>query len=167
MKKPKTELRFITSQIERPWKREFDFNPETPEQFHTTIQQATIEQLEGLGFMKWQLLSEAIGENRSRPAMQLVNIPVFDLDGIAAVLDGEEAQPVGDHTLDIGRGDAPTEMPAMDGIIMLFPGEWYASIPDGFEVITISGTREKFQPGVTDNDTRYGCLPYGILRPVE
>lgn len=49
-----------------------------------------------------------------------------------------------------------------DGRLMLFPGKWYAFIPEGFEVETISGGREKFQRGVTDDDIRFGSLAYGI-----
>jgi len=48
--------------------------------------------------------------------------------------------------------------------LMLLPGEWYAKIPAGFEIIDINGCKETFQPGVTDDDIRFGCLAYGILR---
>lgn len=47
--------------------------------------------------------------------------------------------------------------------LMLIPGEWYDFIPKGWEVIDISGNREKFEPGVTDNDIRFGCLAVGII----
>lgn len=46
---------------------------------------------------------------------------------------------------------------------LLFPFEWYNVIPNGFEVITISGRKEKFKNGVTDDDKRFGMLPYGII----
>lgn len=49
-------------------------------------------------------------------------------------------------------------------ILYLFPGEWYAHIPAGFEVVDIMGNRERFEPGVSDDDIRFGCLPYGVLR---
>jgi len=48
-------------------------------------------------------------------------------------------------------------------ILMLFPGEWYCHIPPGFGIVDISGNREQFQPGVTDDDIRIGCLAYGLL----
>lgn len=47
--------------------------------------------------------------------------------------------------------------------LMLFPGEWYRHIPEGFPIVGISGEREHFEPGVADDDIRFGCLPYGIL----
>jgi hypothetical protein len=48
-------------------------------------------------------------------------------------------------------------------MLWLFPSEWYDHIPDGYEVVSISYYVEKFERGVSDNDIRYGCLPYGIL----
>jgi hypothetical protein len=47
-------------------------------------------------------------------------------------------------------------------VLMLFPGEWYGSIPAGYLVTDIFGENEPFEPGVSDNDIRFGCLPYGI-----
>jgi len=49
------------------------------------------------------------------------------------------------------------------GVLMLLPGEWYRHIPRGFIVVDISGNREEFEPHVTDDDIRYGCLAYGIV----
>lgn len=46
--------------------------------------------------------------------------------------------------------------------IWLFPGEWYAHIPEGYEVTNIAGMTSEFEPGVSDDDIRFGCLPYGI-----
>lgn len=47
-------------------------------------------------------------------------------------------------------------------VLMLFPKEWYAHIPAGFEVVVINGDVEAFVPGETDDDYRFGCLAYGI-----
>jgi len=49
----------------------------------------------------------------------------------------------------------------------LFPQEWYQCIPNGMEVITISGRKEKFQRGKTDDDIRYGALSYGFIQEHE
>lgn len=49
----------------------------------------------------------------------------------------------------------------------LFPKEWYSIIPEGLAVKSISGDIEPFQPGVTDNDYRFGCLAYGFFKPKE
>lgn len=47
--------------------------------------------------------------------------------------------------------------------LMLFPGEWYDFIPAGYEIVTITYSKEKFKPGKTDDDIRFGCLSYGIM----
>lgn len=47
--------------------------------------------------------------------------------------------------------------------LMLFPAEWYDAIPEGFEVVTISGRTLVFERGVTDDDRRYGLLSFGIV----
>lgn len=45
--------------------------------------------------------------------------------------------------------------------LMLFPGHWHARIPVGFEVEVISGRKQRWDE-TCDNDTRGGCLAYGI-----
>jgi hypothetical protein len=47
----------------------------------------------------------------------------------------------------------------------LFPGEWYAHIPAGTEIVDINGQTEPFEPGVTDDDIRFGALAYGFVQP--
>lgn len=55
-----------------------------------------------------------------------------------------------------------------DGVeTLLFPSDWYDVIPEGFEVFGISGKPKKFIKGVSDDDRRHGCLPYGIKRKLE
>lgn len=49
-------------------------------------------------------------------------------------------------------------------MLWLFPGEWYWAIPAGTRIVSITFTQETFLPGVTDNDIRFGCLSFGILR---
>ena len=45
----------------------------------------------------------------------------------------------------------------------LYPGEWYDHIPEGYEVIGLSGENYKFAKDESDDDIRYGCLPYGFI----
>lgn len=52
-----------------------------------------------------------------------------------------------------------------DRTLWLFPAAWYAHIPDGFWIVNIFWRTDVFRPGVTDADTRFGCLAYGILGP--
>ena len=49
------------------------------------------------------------------------------------------------------------------GIHWLFPGEWYPHIPAGTPITGICGDTKAFQPGVTDDDIRYGALAYGFI----
>jgi hypothetical protein len=49
-------------------------------------------------------------------------------------------------------------------MLWLFPGEWYEAIPDGFLVIGLSFKQKAFVRGKSDDDIRFGCLPYGIVR---
>lgn len=49
-----------------------------------------------------------------------------------------------------------------DPVLWLFPKEWYNYIPNGLEIVSINGKREKFQHGVTDDDIRFGLLAYGF-----
>ena len=50
-----------------------------------------------------------------------------------------------------------------DSNLMLIPGYLYQFIPAGLELYSISGEKEQYQSyDDLDNDTRYGCLAYGI-----
>lgn len=49
--------------------------------------------------------------------------------------------------------------------LLLFPVEWYPLIPAGFEVVDIFGNVERFEPGKTDDDCRFGVLAFGIVVP--
>ena len=49
------------------------------------------------------------------------------------------------------------------GIHWLFPGEWYPYIPAGTPITDICGKTKLFEPGVTDDDIRYGALAYGFV----
>jgi len=52
-----------------------------------------------------------------------------------------------------------------NGTLMLFPAEWYDSIPEGYRITTIFGDEKLFIKGKTSNDKRYGALAYGIVVP--
>lgn len=49
------------------------------------------------------------------------------------------------------------------GVLWLLPGEWYDYMPARWRLVDISGRAEAFERGATDNDIRFGCLPYGIV----
>ncbi|GMV17984.1 MAG: hypothetical protein AMXMBFR56_62080 [Polyangiaceae bacterium] len=66
--------------------------------------------------------------------------------------------------LGMGAWNDPSEPedPFDGATLMVFPGEWYSSIPEGFEVTDINNQDEVFKPGVTDNDIRFGYLAFGV-----
>lgn len=50
--------------------------------------------------------------------------------------------------------------------LFLFPCEWYNVIPNGFQLTGLYFHSQVFIKNVSDNDTRYGCLPYGVIREI-
>ena len=44
----------------------------------------------------------------------------------------------------------------------LYPAEWYGAIPQGHEIVTLSGRIETFELGKTSDDRRFGLLAYGF-----
>ena len=50
------------------------------------------------------------------------------------------------------------------GTHWLYPAEWYSRIPNGLEVLSISGERKIFIRGETDDDRRFGMLSFGFLQ---
>lgn len=83
--------------------------------------------------------------------------------------DGVEVEWHPKETADVyGLSDADDETLVDLGLrcwkddLWLFPVEWYDHIPDGTLVETIMGEVEGFEHGETDNDRRFGVLPYGI-----
>lgn len=57
--------------------------------------------------------------------------------------------------LDIG-------MQRWDETLLLFPHEWYDYIPEGYIVTDILGDDKPFRHGTSDDDKRFGALPYGF-----
>lgn len=97
-------------------------------------------------------------------ALEIVTPQFERIDGITPALPDvwEHLRTLSVSTLasiGCGKWDAPDENGT---VLMLFPKEWYAHIPAGFEVECIDGTAERFAPGETDDDYRFGCLAYGI-----
>lgn len=49
------------------------------------------------------------------------------------------------------------------GIHWLFPGEWFHHIPEGLEVVSISGKTRLFNKHTEDDDIRFGALSFGFI----
>lgn len=46
----------------------------------------------------------------------------------------------------------------------LYPATWYDEIPNGLLMVDIFGKQEIFKHGITDDDQRFGALPYGFIK---
>ena len=147
------DTKFMFPQFERTEKLEFEYVPDNIAEFTAVVEKAPWEILRGFGFRKWDTLSNVIKENLGKEKKNVISIPIINAPGET-------------YDVDCGRGDAPTEAPTQDMNIILFPGEWYGIIPDGFIVTGLYGEQYPFKNGKSDDDIRFGCLPYGILRPV-
>ena len=52
--------------------------------------------------------------------------------------------------------------------LMLIPGYLYQYIPEGLELYSISGEKKQYKDYTDlDNDTRFGCLAYGIYMEAQ
>ena len=60
--------------------------------------------------------------------------------------------------------EIPPRYLGKDMVHYLYPKEWYNFLPEGINIIDISGKVEKFKRGFTDDDARYSCLAYGFVR---
>lgn len=146
-------IQVLTPQFERTEKLEFDFLPENEREFYDLVNLAPYEILYGFGFRKWDTVNNVRAENATLPKTDVVEIPLIN-------------RPDETFKIDVGRGNNPTEQLYMDADILLFPGEWYKVIPNGYMVTGLCGEETPFQRGKSDDDTRFGCLPYGITRTI-
>lgn len=144
----------ITPQFERLNKLEFEWKPQTEEEFYAIVNKAPWNILKGFGFAKWDTMNNVIGENQPKPVSEKLSIPIIN-------------KPNENFEIDLGRGSAPTTKLMTDEDIILIPGEWYDVIPNGFIVTGLYGQKYPFQKGKSDGDIRFGCLPYGITRQIE
>lgn len=84
-----------------------------------------------------------------------VPLPICDFDRLPE-LSVETLKAIGCQ-----RWDEPD---AEGNVLWLYPAEWYPHIPDGTTITDINGQTEAFKRGETDDDMRFGALPYGFVR---
>jgi hypothetical protein len=162
------EIHIVTPQFDRT--EELDYQPpETEEEFYAIINNAPVNILKGYGFRKWDSMNNIIKENisnKDKPTM--VSLPTYSMEDLPNILDGKKVEPTGDTICDLSiKEPTPYELLDVDEDILLFPSEWYNIIPDKFSVTGLSGESYQFQKGVSDDDTRFGCLAYGIRRKIS
>lgn len=61
----------------------------------------------------------------------------------------------------------PLTLLEKDENIFLFPKEWYNIIPEGFIVTGLYGEKYAFEKAIASDDIRFGCLAFGITKPIE
>lgn len=115
-------------------------------------------------------LREALGVGPDEPVTvftpQFERLPNMPAPG-APPADWEALRGMGKAALqELGMGvwNDPTEPDDQFGgeTLMLFPGEWYSSVPAGFAVTNINNEDKVFVPGTTDDDIRFGYLSFGV-----
>ena len=147
-------ITIITPQFDRNEQLEYDYKPETKAEFMAIVEKAPLNILQGLGFRKWDTMNNCIKDNQKMPVSNKIEFPIIN----------SKSKEV--YVTDIGRKNAPIKLLAIDEDIILFPAEWYSIIPDGFIVTGLNGEQYPFKNGYIDDDTRFGCLAYGIRRPI-
>ena len=148
------DTKFIFPQFDRTENLDFDYIPANPLEFYALVDKAPWNILKGFGFRKWDNMNNIISENKQKPVSNKVSIPIVNA-------------PNETFDVDCGRGDSPIIELAEDEDIILFPHEWYNVIPDGFIVTGLYGESYPFKRGKSDDDKRFGCLPYGIRKPIK
>lgn len=142
------------SQHHRTHQLEFNWIPENQAEFYAVVNKAPWTILKGLGFGKWDTMNNLIKENNGKPKSDILEIPILNAAGENLCVN-----------LGATKG-VPTELLNPDEDVILFPGEWFDIIPEGFEVTDINGLTYRHNKETADDDIRYGCLAYGIRRPV-
>lgn len=87
-----------------------------------------------------------------------VPLPLFDFNKLHTLSEATL------KAIGCGKWDDPDK----DGnVLWLYPCEWYDHIPEGHEMTCISGEKERFKKGETDDDMRHGMLAYGFMRKAD
>lgn len=160
----------IFPQFERKEKLEFKYIPESEEKFLNTIKNAPWKILFGMGFRKWDKMNNIISENNGRQKRRKIAIPILNKEDISPIDEIESNGKIenGNFIVEIGRiENCPTEPLEQDEDVIMFPGEWYNAIPNGFMVTGLFGESYPFEKGKSDDDIRFGCLPYGFRRKIN
>ena len=146
------DIQIITPQFERTEPLAYHYKPKTEAEFHAIVNNAPWKILKGLGFGKWDTMNNIIKENHTLKGV--AHIPVIN------------GKPGETFDVNMTHKGCPTELLDPDEDVLLFPCEWYDVIPTGYMVTDIFGEAEPFIPGKTDDDKRFGCLSFGIRKPI-
>lgn len=171
----KEQITIVSSPHERPKNQSIKSVPQTEEEFYQIVNNAGGQELKEYGFRKWETMNNLIKENIAhKDDSKMVNIPVFNAstpeqaaDLITGIINDDIVKSDGSMLMDLApKEPVPMELLEQDEDVILFPGEWYNIIPNGFKCTSLYGEESVFIKGKSDDDIRFGCLPYGIRRKV-
>jgi hypothetical protein len=160
-------IQIITPQFERTEKLDFEFVPENDKQFYGIVNNAPWDILKGMGFRKWDTMNNIIAENIKAKGSVSINIPIVNSESMSEEMKVDYSD--GCMKVDLDKCSsisAPDKLFEIDEDILLFPGEWFNIIPEGFLVTDLFGEQYAFIKEKSDDDIRFGCLAYGIRRKI-
>jgi len=169
------KIQIVSTPHKRPVGQTINNIPATIEEFYRIVNDADWPELKAFGFRKWDTMNNVIGENiLHKDESKIVSIPTFSVnspedaaDLIKGVMEGDIVKADGSMLMDLAPKEViPMKLLDEDEDIILFPGEWYNIIPDGFKCTSLYGEITEFIKGKSDNDIRFGCIAFGIRRKV-
>lgn len=147
------KIQIVSPPHERVEKLKNSWKPSNEAEFYEAIEQPW-DKLKNWGFKKWDTMNSIIQENIELEP-DIIDIPIIN---------GEEDEV---FSMKVGSLTRPRKLLNKDEDVILFPGEWFDIIPNGFEATSLWGETVIFNPEKADDDIRFGCIPYGIRRVIE
>lgn len=172
----KKKIKIVSPPHERPKGQTIKNAPTSDQEFFDVVESADWPTLKQFGFRKWYTMNNVISENIGRKDdPKMISIPVFTPKSteeaanlISGVINDEIVKADGSILIDLSTEEpVPLSFLEEDEDIILFPGEWYDLIPDGFKCTSLNGKSYTFRKGISNNDTRFGCLAYGLRRKCQ
>ncbi len=148
------DVTIVTPQFERTEELDFHYVPDNEDDFNAVLGNAPWDILKGMGFGKWDTMNNVIKENQGKSKAKMIEIPIINAEQTMQISVGR-------------KPEHPVKLLEEDMDIVLFPGEWFDAIPEGFMVTGLYGQTYPFHVALGDDDIRAGCLAIGFQRPVE
>lgn len=126
---------------------DYEYIPQTQDEFLSVIQNAPTNILIGMGFKKWSKMNDLIIENQ---------IYLNRIDNEHLIIDPI----IKEELLSL-----PSELLVTDVDVILIPSNWCYLIPINFLVTGLFGESISFHENIC-NEAQFGCLPFGILKNI-
>lgn len=165
----KKPIKVYLPQFDRAEELDYE-TPKTVEEFYNIINNAPTNILFGYGFRKWSTMNDCIKENtQKKDYPNMISVPAYNMEDLPDLIEGITKDDLPKATRSVvldctPEPNRPMQLLDHDEEIWLFPKEWYDLIPEGFQATGLFGQSFPFEKSKTDNDTRFGCLGYGIRK---